>query len=290
MKVFVVPNFLKEETETILKNLIVACEKYNVTIEYIAKEDSLKSFVIGTSSGYITPKIPEAYMAKFIDSDVIVSIGGDGTIMHCARIGAVYEKPVMGINAGNLGFLAQVETADLDECVAKLSAGQYHMDYRSAIAAEFGCDEYCKVEFALNDIIISKTFDYNLVRMETRCDDHFIDHYRADGLIFSTATGSTAYNLSAGGPIIDPLLDVITMVPICPHSINTRPLVFDKSRRITVVSKDCPLMVSADGRRRYTVMPGTTITINTSSMQVGFITFDKKEFFEVLTKKIKQRG
>ncbi|MEG2074252.1 MAG: NAD(+)/NADH kinase, partial [Angelakisella sp.] len=224
------------------------------------------------------------------DCDIIISIGGDGTIMHCARLGAACGKPVMGINAGKLGFLAQVEPAGLDDSLRRLAEGNYTVEYRSAIAAAFADEKYEPISIAINDIVITKDPRCNIAEFEMLCNGKLIDQYRADGLIFSTSTGSTAYNLSAGGPIIDPLLKTITMVPICPHSISIRPLVFEKERVITVRSINTELTVVADGNCRRILGAGVSIQICTSPMEAGFITFHREEFFEILTTKIKQRG
>lgn len=273
MKALVVPNFDKQDTGLILEMLAQRADRYGIELQTAAQTD--------------THDLPERFLAW---CDIIISIGGDGTIMHCARFGARAGKPVMGINAGKLGFLAQVEPGGLDESLCRLAAGDYTVEHRSAISAVFADSRQAELPFAINDIVISKSPECNIAEFELLCNDRLIDHYRADGIIFSTATGSTAYNLSAGGPVIDPLLKTITMVPICPHSISIRPLVFAKERTITVRCAMNPLVVIADGSQRRTLEAGTSIQIYTSPMEAGFITFHREEFFEILTAKIKQRG
>lgn len=273
MKALVVPNFDKQHTGMILEMLISKADKYGIELQTAEQTD--------------THDVPAHLLSR---CDIIISIGGDGTIMHCARLGACADKPVMGINAGKVGFLAQVEPNSLDESLRRLAEGDYRVEYRSAIAADFADGTHDKLPFAINDIVISKSPECNIAEFELLCNNRLIDHYSADGIIFSTATGSTAYNLSAGGPVIDPLLKIITMVPICPHSIAIRPLVFAKERTITVRCALTPLTVIADGSQRCTVESGTSINICTSPMEAGFITFNREEFFEILTAKIKQRG
>lgn len=290
MKIFVVPNYVKDETSEILSKLLAVCLKYNVETVVMSKEDSDLTFGHGANVDYLATDIHENYTQSFKECEVIVSIGGDGTIMHCAKLAAVHNKLVFGINAGKLGFLAYVESDNIDSAIKSLSNKEYTVEYRSAIEADIENKQDGNVEFALNDVVVTKTDQHNIVVMETRCDGHFIDDYRADGLIFSTPTGSTAYNLSAGGPIIDPYLSVVTMVPLNPHSINTKPLVFGQERNITVVSVEYPLYIYADGNRIATVLPNTKVTIKKSPLKAGFINFDGVEFFQVLTKKIKQRG
>ncbi len=291
MKIFILPNFLKEETKELLQKLLCACEKYGVVADSVDETDARHFFCADTTLSSAPTVLSDKYKDSFLDSDIMVSIGGDGTIIHSARIAAKYSKPVLGINAGKLGFLALVETDTLEESVRKLAVGHYRVEYRNAVAAKFsngGCEDV--LDFAINDIVLSRPYNCNIVHMKTCIDAKMIDSYGADGMIFSTPTGSTAYNLSAGGPILDPTINAITMVPICPHSVNIRPIVFGEDRKITVYSEDSPLMVSMDGRQKCTLLPNTNITVYTSHTKIGFVTFDQAEFFEVLTKKIKQRG
>lgn len=273
MKAFVVPNFKKQDTGLILEALTEKAKLYGIELNSRAKQDGLN--------------IPEQLLD---DCDIIISIGGDGTIMHCARLGAVTGKPVMGINAGKLGFLAQVEPSELEESLRRLSQGEYTTEYRSAISATFSDSRQKSIKIAINDIVITKDPQCNIAEFEMLCNDRLIDRYRADGLIFSTATGSTAYNLSAGGPIIDPLLKTITMVPICPHSVSIRPLVFAKERVVTVKCTQNPFIVIADGSQRRIMKAGDSVQICTAPIEAGFIAFHREEFFEILTAKIKQRG
>lgn len=280
MKGFVVTNLQKKESTAIRASLLALSRQHGLALVEATEEDSHAAF----------PEITPAETNALAECDVIISIGGDGTIMHCAKLGATTGKPVVGINAGKLGFLTQIEPARLEQCLLRLISGDYTVEYRSAIAATFQ-DDLCRpITFAINDIVIAKAPEHNMARFVMCCNDRPIDSYRADGLIFSTSTGSTAYNLSAGGPVIDPLLSAVTLVPICPHSLSVRPLVFSEDRVITVCCEETPLVVIADGSSRRTVAPGTSIQIRTATKRAGFITFHEQEFFEILTKKIKQRG
>lgn len=280
MKAFVVPNYQKTDTTNILESLVTLSEKYGLDLCLTSAEDNKLAF----------PNITKQQIEQLAGCDIIIAIGGDGTIMHCSRLSALCDKPIMGINAGKLGFLAQVEPQSLDSYLRRLTTGDYNVEYRSAISASFEPNLYPPLDFALNDIVVSKAPEYNIARFEMSCSGKEIDCYRADGLIFSTSTGSTAYNLSAGGPVIDPQLGVITLAPICPHSMSARSMVFSQQRVITVCSPETPLIVIADGSQRRTVAAGTVISITTAASQAGFISFHEREFFEILTTKIKQRG
>ncbi|MEG1686592.1 MAG: NAD(+)/NADH kinase [Angelakisella sp.] len=259
-----------------MQTLTELAPRYGLTLCHISQSD---------------PQTPltETQQQLLDGSDVIIAIGGDGTIIHCARLSSLSGKPIMGVNAGKLGFLAQVEASRLEHSLRRLVAGDYQIEYRSAISAFFGDNETPPLEFAINDIVIFKTPEHNMARLEILCNSRMVDCYRADGIILSTATGSTAYNLSAGGPVIDPLLSAVTMVPICPHSLSVRSLVFSENRILTIRSPE-PLTVTADGSQRRQIAENTAIQIGTATKRAGFVTFHEQEFFEILTAKIKQRG
>jgi len=220
--------------------------------------------------------------------DLILSIGGDGTMIHSACCAARAGRPVVGVNLGRLGFLAQMEAADLERYLSRLKTGDYTREKRYAIQAGFPGGESGPLPFAINDIVFMKSPEQNLVEFEILCNGKLIDRYFADGLIFSTPTGSTAYALSAGGPVMDPSLRAITMIPICPHSIAVRPIVFGGEKTITLRSGGA-LQAVADGSQRVTMAPGVTATVSGSPLEPEFVSFGENEFFEILTSKIKQR-
>lgn len=290
MKLFVVPNYQKNATEEILTRLTsigsyYGIESYVLPRQDILTENKLTEFYDNIISG----KTPE-HRRALESADIIVSVGGDGTVIHCAQLSAAMKKPILGINTGHLGFLTKVEDEQIAACLEKLALDHYSIEYRNGITADFHDKNVTSIDFALNDIVITKTPLNNILKLNISCNDVAIDSYSADGVIFSTSTGSTAYNLSAGGPVIDPLLDVITMVPICPHSITTKPLVFSESRKISVVVPTDQAMITADGSRKIIVEVGAKITISTSTKKVGFVTFGNDEFFEVLARKMRQRS
>ena len=195
---------------------------------------------------------------------------------------------MVGVNLGRLGFLAEIEPGELERYLLRLRDGQFNREKRFAIQSRFS-QEGQSLPFALNDIVFTKAPEQNLADFEIFCNGKLIDHYCADGVIFSTPTGSTAYALSAGGPVMDPALGAILMVPICPHSIAIRPMVFGGDKTITLRSGGS-LQAVADGARRVQMAPGVTAAIGRSPLEPEFVTFGENEFFEILTAKIKQRG
>ena len=279
MRIYLMPNFTKPRTKELLQELCCRMKALGIDAA-CSKED----WQIMVSAG-IGPVEPDPDAAR---CDLILSIGGDGTIIHSAWRAALAGKPVVGVNLGRLGFLAQIEPEELERFLLRLREGDYQREKRFAIQAGLPRAEDC-LPFALNDIVFSKAPDQNLADFEIFCNGRPIDHYGADGVIFSTSTGSTAYALSAGGPVMDPALDAILMVPICPHSIAIRPMVFSGEKTISLRSQKT-LQAMADGARRTTVPPGVTAVIGRSPLEPEFISFGEHEFFEILAAKIKQRS
>ena len=279
MRIYLMPNFTKPRTKELLQEL--CCRMKALGIDAACSEEDWQIMV---SEG-IGPVEPDPDAAR---CDLILSIGGDGTIIHSAWRAALAGKPVVGVNLGRLGFLAQIEPEELERFLLRLREGDYQREKRFAIQAGLPRAEDC-LPFALNDIVFSKAPDQNLADFEIFCNGRPIDHYGADGVIFSTSTGSTAYALSAGGPVMDPALEAILMVPICPHSIAIRPMVFSGEKTISLRSQKT-LQAVADGARRTTVPPGVTAVIGRSPLEPEFISFGEHEFFEILAAKIKQRS
>lgn len=279
MRIYLMPNFTKPRTKELLQEL--CCRMKALGIDAACSEEDWQIMV----SAGIGPVEPDPDAAR---CDLILSIGGDGTIIHSAWRAALAGKPVVGVNLGRLGFLAQIEPEELERFLLRLREGDYQREKRFAIQAGLPRAEDC-LPFALNDIVFSKAPDQNLADFEIFCNGRPIDHYGADGVIFSTSTGSTAYALSAGGPVMDPALDAILMVPICPHSIAIRPMVFSGEKTISLRSQKT-LQAVADGARRTTVPPGVTAVIGRSPLEPEFISFGEHEFFEILAAKIKQRS
>ncbi len=279
MRIYLMPNFTKPRTKELLQEL--CCRMKALGIDAACSEEDWQIMV----SAGIGPVEPDPDAAR---CDLILSIGGDGTIIHSAWRAALAGKPVVGVNLGRLGFLAQIEPEELERFLLRLREGDYQREKRFAIQAGLPRVEDC-IPFALNDIVFSKAPDQNLADFEIFCNGRPIDHYGADGVIFSTSTGSTAYALSAGGPVMDPALEAILMVPICPHSIAIRPMVFSGEKTISLRSQKT-LQAVADGARRTTVPPGVTAVIGRSPLEPEFISFGEHEFFEILAAKIKQRS
>ena len=223
--------------------------------------------------------------------DMIVCIGGDGTIIDGAHYSAGFGLPVLGINAGRLGFLAQVEPRQADKAFDRILNGDYTIEERFglSLSRESRAGEELLVSYALNDIVLTKPVTNNIIDLTIDCDGRRLGAYTADGLILSTPTGSTAYSLSAGGPVIDPGLQAISIVPICPHSISVRPIVISGERAVTIRCRQA-MCITEDGRERINILPDSAVTVRRSQRAARLVSFGEYEFFEILSNKLLQRG
>lgn len=224
------------------------------------------------------------------DCDVVVTIGGDGTLLHAAAYAARCDKPVLGINVGRVGFLATVEETEL-QLLAKLVKNEYTLDERLMLCARVDGAAHYRSD-ALNDVVISKGVGTNTIRFDIYCDDILVNSYRGDGVILATPTGSTAYSLSAGGPILDARIDGILVTPICAHSLNTPPMVFSARRSLRVVTAEYgagQAYLSSDGRDSVPLGASDNITIGRSDYHLSLVSFCEADQFRAIDKKLKGR-
>ena len=216
-------------------------------------------------------------------ADILVVIGGDGTIIHSAKRAAEYSKPVLGLNAGRVGYLAGLEGNELDK-LKNLITGDYKIKNRMLLSVKVGDKEY----FSLNDAVISKGPLSRMIDITVTLDGEHIS-YRADGLIAATPTGSTAYSLSAGGPIVDPDLDTIILTPICPQSLYARPILIAPNEQIQISvtpPEDTGAYITIDGEQACPILEGQTVTVKRAdNMRVGIIELQKGVFLNALADK-----
>ncbi|MBE6739276.1 MAG: NAD(+)/NADH kinase [Ruminococcaceae bacterium] len=276
MIVGLLPNLDKRGVVEVLENL-----------KPILRENGMKAYLPDyiSFSGYESVKEEELFKM----SEVLVTVGGDGTIMRYAKIAALYDKPILGINAGRLGFLANLEANQIN-LISKLKNGDYDTEKRmtlSVIAKENG--ETVGEFTAVNDAVISSGFMSRLIDVSAYIDYEPIT-YRADGLIVSTPTGSTAYSMSAGGPIIDPAINNIILTPICSHSLSAKPIILSgdttvKFKAFSMKKSDVYLLI--DGRRCFTIKPYTELYVTKSAKDIKLIKLTKRSFYKTLSEKFK---
>lgn len=282
MKVGIIPNFTRKKALDVTKNTLAELEKLN--IDYYFDINSKADFPINVGSEHFADDIFE-----FVD--VIIAIGGDGSFIHTAKQSAVHKKPVLCINAGNLAFLAGLEGNEL-KLIEKLISGDYTTDRRMMLKVVLKDDNTEKLlGYCLNDVAIARGNEIKLIDLDVFCNSRKINSYRADGVVISTPTGSTAYSWSAGGPVIDPDLQCIMLTPICTHSPLNRSLVFNENSviRVKPAGNTQKVCVSADGEKTLELSHTSEIIISKSDYCAEFIRIKSDEFFDILNSKLSQR-
>ncbi len=214
------------------------------------------------------------------EADFLVALGGDGTLISLARRAYQYDKPILGINAGNLGFLTDINPENIEEFLDKFLKGEYRIDERMVMEIEHNQ----KKLYAFNDIVISKEIIASMISIKVDTNESFLNTYRGDGLIISTPTGSTAYNLSAGGPVVYPLTEGFILTPICPHSLTQRPLILPSNFELKIETKDFAKLI-IDGQEIYNIK--SPILVKKAKKPTKLIHRLERNYFEVLREKLK---
>lgn len=217
-------------------------------------------------------------------SDFVVTFGGDGTMLSAARVLINGDIPIMGVNVGKLGFLAEFSVNELDDALGSLVKGNYRIVDRSILETTIKGETL----YAVNEFVIEKTASPKMITVRAEVGEYLIADYRADGIIVTTPTGSTAYSLSCGGPIIAPSTNVICLTPIAPHSLTMRPLVIADSLEITLTLQSAiqHSTIVADGQIERGLNVGESITIKKSDKDVKIIKHTQTTYFELLRKKL----
>lgn len=226
------------------------------------------------------------------EAEAVLAVGGDGTILHAAKHAVAFHKPVFGINAGRLGFLAGLEPDEIGR-LDRLLTGDYRIRKRMMLEVIHQSRAEQTSYLALNDVVISKGAISRVIDLDIFCMERFVTSYRADGVILATPTGSTAYSLSAGGPIIDPEMNCITLTPISPHSLFDRTIVFDEHNQLTIrPGRDCEteIYLTVDGEKAIRVQQGDQIIVRKSGTEAEMIDLTEKPFYEVLQEKFLTRA
>lgn len=218
--------------------------------------------------------------------DIVISIGGDGTLIHTAKKARCYHKPVLGINVGRLGFMASLETNELSQ-LNRLFTGEYTVQSRMMLRLSHIRNGEKVVYDALNDVVLSKGSLSRIVGLTVKCEGKTVCSYRADGLIFSSPTGSTAYALSAGGPLVESSIECIIMTPICPHSLFARTIVCSSDKKLSVdvdFESHSEIYATIDGEQGFQLKPGDHFLVQKSPFTVPLIDLGIP-FFDVIQKK-----
>ena len=257
--------------------VIITCMKINLIYnkfipDYTSSLEILEKSLTKYNVDFITCELNE--MKDF--GEIALVIGGDGTLLRAARFYSKYDVPVLGINLGRLGFLAQAGINNVDDVIQKVLSKDFEVEERIMLESNN--------TLALNDFVIKGCYPSRTSKFCLEINDKFVSDYVADGLIISTPTGSTAYCLSAGGPVLFPTLDALIIVPICPHTLNARPLVVPVTEKITVRTSDELLSVNTDGYKIEKCVEKITIKTSEQKAKLAFINNDT--YYSVIRNKL----
>ncbi len=225
------------------------------------------------------------------ESEVILSFGGDGTLLSTAYQVGARQTPIMGVNIGRLGFLADTEVGQLKETIRRLERGEYRIESRMVLEARYQGVNGPETSWALNDFVLERSQPSQLISVDVQVDGAPLTTYWADGLIISTRTGSTAYSLSVGGPILVPGSGAVVLTPIAPHTLTVRPIVLPASSVINIAVLNAPCVFAADGRSTMFAAESTpSFSIRKAQHAVRLIKLPEQDYFQTLRSKLRWGG
>jgi NAD+ kinase len=218
--------------------------------------------------------------------DILISLGGDGTILHLARLVSIHATPILGINLGKLGFLAEVSLEEINDCISEIMQGDYNIEERMMLQANIGKSK--KLLHALNDFVLDQTGSSRMFSVQTFVNDEFLSSYAGDGIIIATPTGSTAYALSNGGPIVTPTNHSILISPICPHTLTARTVVVPEESviRLKVEEAQGKVHIAVDGQPQEFFKPPLEIIVKRSSFVTKLVKRKNTSYYDVLRRKL----
>lgn len=262
-------------------------------IEWLARRGITASVEDHLSKQLKSPSVAESAESPEIarDADLVVVLGGDGTLIAAARLVGERSVPILGVNLGSLGFLTEITLNELYPSVERCLKGDFEVSERMMLLASVErAGEVVELHRVLNDVVINKGALARIIDMETSVSGRYLTTFKADGLIVSTPTGSTGYSLSANGPIIHPELECISITPICPHTLTNRPLVMAGDARISIrleSSIDEAVFLTLDGQVGVKLLCGDVVQIRKSGHSTRLVQSRSKDYFEVLRTKLK---
>jgi NAD+ kinase len=283
MIIGIIANITKGNAVDIISTFIEKLKKRNI--------DFFLSDVILVRRDEMREKIPKK---KFLPepllckkSDIIISIGGDGTMLSSSFAALYYDKPVLGVNLGKLGFLAEVNINQIDLVIDEIEKGKYEINERIIIEGERINNKADKL-FAINDIVIDKGAWPKMIEITIIVNDELVTTFDADGIIIATPIGTTGYSISAGGPIVSPEAEVITLSPIAPHSLTVRPIVLPSSSEVIIRadSLHSEIQVNCDGQRVYSFPPPLELKIKKGEQSLKLVHTSATSYFETLRNKL----
>jgi len=285
MKIAVYGPLYNERSKSTIQTLITYLKKRGAKVVF---EKNFHASILSDSDIDLSSYLFDTFKTLDASFDLLISIGGDGTILRAITFVKDLTIPIVGINTGRLGFLATIPMNTIQKAMDEIFEGNYRISKRSLLTIAVDTkDTAFDLDFALNEIAVSRKNTTSMISVETWLDDEYLTSYWADGLIVSTPTGSTGYSLSCGGPVIIPESDSLVLTPIAPHNLNARPLVIssDKVIKLKVSGREEQHLVSLDSRIN-TLENNTTITIQKAPFSIHMIELKEDGFLETLRKKL----
>lgn len=283
MNVFLMPNMTKKDAQLHTERIVDRLHDCGASV---SMDERYRAVFPGRSILFYKD------FYKGLDGcDFVIAVGGDGTIIHAAKHAAMAGKPVLGVNVGRLGFVAGLEVNELER-LDDLVANKYDLEERLMLQVDLLQGDTCNVYFALNDAVISRGSLSRILDFHVLFNRSNMSDYRADGLIFSTPTGSTAYSLSAGGPVVDPNMECILLTPICPHALFARSVVFNQNAELEVratCGEDSEIFLTVDGEAAVPVPKGSVLRIRRAPYAARIVRLKQNNFYEVLNQKLAER-
>lgn len=284
MKIAIIPNLTRKNTYALT---IEACKILDsINIPYYLSNEYKNYFIDAINASFCS------FDFLISDCDVLIAIGGDGTVIHTAKYAALNDKAILGLNAGNLAFLSGIEKNELG-LLKNLVLKNYLIEKRMMLKIDlFNYDELVYSDYCINDVVFARGQNIQLANINVACNGKMVAKYSADGVILSTPTGSTAYSLSAGGPVVDPCIETIIVTPICPHSLFSRSVIFCSDSEFTVSpSKEMtvPISLSCDGEKSIKITSEHKCVISKADIYAKFIRLKSDTFMDILYNKLSEK-
>jgi NAD+ kinase len=282
-KIGIIPNLNKPQSLETAEHLIKWIEDKGAKVllnEITANEVRRPDLAMRTSDIYK-------------NADFLIVLGGDGTLLSVARQVTWYGTPILGVNLGHLGFLTELELDNMYDGLDRIRQGEYREDRRMMLEATVIKNNMITDSFfGLNDVVITKGSFSRIIHLKTSINNRYIETYPADGLIISSPTGSTAYSLSAGGPILSPDVSGMVITPISPHTLNSRSIVISDKQvvKVEVVGSQTDVMLTIDGQQGYKLNSGDIVMVKKADMTANMIRLKDKDFYDILRTKLNERG
>jgi NAD+ kinase len=286
MKIAIYGQYYKDNTDEIIAKLLAVFERFTVEIAFesnfynVLKEQGIVAKPYAVFSGH------EGLNEGF---SILICIGGDGTMLRAATLVRNKNIPIVGINAGRLGFLATVQQEHIDTVLPLIFEHKYKVSPRTLLSLDYEgiSAETDELDFAMNEIAVSRKDTTSMITIETKLNGDYLNSYWADGLIISTPTGSTGYSLSCGGPVLIPEVNSLVITPIAPHNLNARPLVIpdDTEIELRVSGREQQHLISLDSRI-ISVNVETTLRIKKTPFKINLVEFPQEKFLDTLRKKL----